>query len=265
MSATYPGAIYAPRAKVNFTGVVYDEADTDRIFAEDVSKDDAEIVAIQTELGTDPAGASATVKDRLEVIEGDIGDLESDKMSNPMTTAGDIIIGGASGAPARLAKGDDGEVLKLVSGVPSWETGGGAPDYSCRVELAETFALASDTWTEITGWASESFDTDTMHDNSTNPARITFTNAGKYCFGGTLSFVTGTTNDVTGIKIINNDSKILASQCNGNYINNAYKSVSCSGIFEFEAGDYIIVQGYSRSGVDILSTTTNIWAYLISE
>jgi hypothetical protein len=182
-----------------------------------------------------------------------------------MSEAGDIIIGGLSGAPARLAIGDNGEVLKLVSGVPSWETDEGAPDYSCRVELAETFALASDMWTDITGWASESFDTDTMHNNSTNPARITITHAGKYCFGGTLSFVTGTSDDVTGIKIIDNDSKILASQCNGNYNNIGYKSVTCSGIFEFEAGDYITVQGYSRSGVDILSTTTNFWAYLISE
>ncbi len=43
-------------------------------------------------------------------------------MTNPMTTAGDIIVGGASGAPSRLGAGTDGEVLTLVAGVPSWET-----------------------------------------------------------------------------------------------------------------------------------------------
>ena len=46
-------------------------------------------------------------------------------MENPMTTAWDIIYGGNSGTPTRLAKWDDGEVLKLVSGVPSWEADAG--------------------------------------------------------------------------------------------------------------------------------------------
>lgn len=46
--------------------------------------------------------------------------------TNPMTAAGDIIIGGTSGAPTRLAKGTDGQVLTLASGLPSWATGGSA-------------------------------------------------------------------------------------------------------------------------------------------
>lgn len=44
------------------------------------------------------------------------------KMANPMTTAGDIIYGGASGVATRLPKGDDDKVLMLKSGLPSWET-----------------------------------------------------------------------------------------------------------------------------------------------
>lgn len=35
------------------------------------------------------------------------------KMTNPMTTVNDVIVGGASGAPARLAKGTDGQVLTV--------------------------------------------------------------------------------------------------------------------------------------------------------
>lgn len=45
------------------------------------------------------------------------------KYENPMTAAGDIVIGGADGAATRLAKGNDGAVLKLVSGVPAWGEG----------------------------------------------------------------------------------------------------------------------------------------------
>jgi hypothetical protein len=39
-----------------------------------------------------------------------------------MTTSGDIIYGGTSGTGTRLAKGTDGQVLTLASGVPSWAT-----------------------------------------------------------------------------------------------------------------------------------------------
>lgn len=46
-------------------------------------------------------------------------------MSNPMTTAGDIIIGGASGTPARLAAGSNTFVLTMVSGSPAWSAAGG--------------------------------------------------------------------------------------------------------------------------------------------
>lgn len=40
---------------------------------------------------------------------------------NPMSAAGDMIIGGVSGAPARLAKQTNGDALHLVAGVPTWE------------------------------------------------------------------------------------------------------------------------------------------------
>lgn len=44
---------------------------------------------------------------------------------SPMSASGDIIYGGASGTGTRLAKGSDGQVLTLASGIPSWAAGGG--------------------------------------------------------------------------------------------------------------------------------------------
>jgi hypothetical protein len=41
-------------------------------------------------------------------------------MTNPMTTAGDIIIGGTAGAPARLGIGTSTYVLTVVAGAPAW-------------------------------------------------------------------------------------------------------------------------------------------------
>lgn len=39
---------------------------------------------------------------------------------SPMTSSGDLIIGGTSGAGTRLPKGTDGQVLTLASGLPGW-------------------------------------------------------------------------------------------------------------------------------------------------
>ena len=41
-------------------------------------------------------------------------------MTNPMTTAGDMIVGGASGAPGRVAAGTNGYVWTMVAGSPAW-------------------------------------------------------------------------------------------------------------------------------------------------
>jgi hypothetical protein len=48
-------------------------------------------------------------------------------LTNPMTTKGDIIYGGVSGAPTRLAAGTSGQVLQTngSSAAPSWVAAGG--------------------------------------------------------------------------------------------------------------------------------------------
>lgn len=45
-------------------------------------------------------------------------------MPNPMTTAGDLIVAASGGVPARLAKGTDGQVLTMASGLETWAAGG---------------------------------------------------------------------------------------------------------------------------------------------
>jgi hypothetical protein len=46
-------------------------------------------------------------------------------LTNPMTTAGDMIVGGTSGTPARLAATTNGFVLTLAAGVPVWSAAPG--------------------------------------------------------------------------------------------------------------------------------------------
>jgi hypothetical protein len=62
-------------------------------------------------------------------VNGVAANASSGLVLNPMTTAGDLILGGASGAAGRLAKGSDNYVLTIDSGthLPVWAaaTGGG--------------------------------------------------------------------------------------------------------------------------------------------
>jgi hypothetical protein len=66
-------------------------------------------------------------------------------LTNPMTAAGDMVVGGASGVPARLPAGTNGHILTLVSGVPVWaaNAGAGAPVVAIPIACGdETTALA---------------------------------------------------------------------------------------------------------------------------
>ncbi len=72
---SYPGAIYSPRTKENKPGVVYDAGQTTKLFAEDVVKDDDEIVAIETELGVNPKGIYDSVADFLQDLLTSVGTI----------------------------------------------------------------------------------------------------------------------------------------------------------------------------------------------
>jgi len=67
--AEFPTSVYSPRTKANKAGVVYDALKTKNIYAEDVSKLDAEVVAIETILGLNPSGDYDTVVEWLEALQ----------------------------------------------------------------------------------------------------------------------------------------------------------------------------------------------------
>lgn len=58
-------------------------------------------------------------------------------LTNPMTTPGDLIVGGAAGATTRLAGGADGQVLKRVGGATVWAAEGGAASKTVQVMLSD--------------------------------------------------------------------------------------------------------------------------------
>ena len=114
------------------------------------------------------------------------GDLTVGGMSNPMTTAGDIIVGGASGAPTRLAKGTDGQMLLMAAGVQAY---GNNPILAGYKETLETMAnnaidvstsnvkkrvLTANTTFTITGATSGFSHTMTLHIEGGNTYSVTW-------------------------------------------------------------------------------------------
>lgn len=68
-------------------------------------------------------------------------------MSNPMTTLGDIIVGGASGAPTRLARGTTGQSIRVkADGTLEWYTpsGGGSSGTPVNEQSGSSYTLVAD-------------------------------------------------------------------------------------------------------------------------
>lgn len=110
------------------------------------------------------------------------GTLSTTALINPMTTSGDIIYGGASGVPTRLAAGSDGNVLTLAGGVPTWAAGASTPS------LATVTGVGSTTSATITAGH--------FIDSGATANTLTYFNGSKQLtsvtIGSGLSFNTGT-------------------------------------------------------------------------
>lgn len=132
-------------------------------------------------------------------------------MANPMTTAGDMIIGGSSGAPARLQAGTNGQIIKMVAGSPAWAAESGGPGGGASVVTESGTALAatdanSGDYTRFTSASAKTYTFDSgesytvgdeYHGRNAGAGDLTLTEAGTFTLnapaGGTLVVATGGT------------------------------------------------------------------------
>ncbi len=133
-------------------------------------------------------------------------------------------------------------------GVGNYKNQGGL-DISSRVTKSADQSINNTTWTAIS-WNQEDYDTDNMHDNSTNNSRLTATTAGKYMFGLSILWASNNTGGRM-VAIYKNGSEILR------YRNSAVSATEffTSGIVEMVATDYaeIFVHQDSGSALNVLS------------
>lgn len=103
----------------------------------DVISIDSSVVALQSDLPVgeydvllnDSTVTPTSIVDLSNIVTGNSTDgyTKYNVFINPMTTAGDIILGNSSGAPSRLGIGTSGQVLTSNGTTASWQTpsGGG--------------------------------------------------------------------------------------------------------------------------------------------
>jgi hypothetical protein len=97
-----------------------------------------------------PGDVTATVV--LSHERGTSGNIPSAGMNNPMTGVGDLIRGGTSGEPARIAPGSNNSVLTLLAGVPVWSPPSGGPTIGTGTYAARPASpTEGDTYTVTSG------------------------------------------------------------------------------------------------------------------
>jgi hypothetical protein len=172
-------------------------------------------------------------------------------MTNPMTTTGDTIYSSSGSTPARLGIGSTGQVLTVAAGVPSWATpaSGSASFVGASINNESGITVASSTTTTMT-FPSESFDTNTFHDNSTNNSRFTIPagKAGYYEINYTVLYQGYSSDHNVRLAFFKNGSQICL-----------YKGASVAGVGEqnynftrtvnLAVSDYIELKVWQDSGI----------------
>lgn len=141
----------------------------------------------------------------------------------------------------------------------AWVSYGSVGDKSCRAIQNAATSIGT-TYTSI-AFQTESFDTDTIHDNTTNNSRLTIKTAGKYIVGTTVS--TATNNSMWVRILLNGTTNISGIQAGGNTGSDDSRSIVT--FYNFAVNDYVEAQ--AKMGATANSTgdgLTNFWCVRVA-
>lgn len=118
----------------------------------------------------------------------------------------------------------------------------------------------------LVAFDTELYDTDTMHDNTTNPSRIIAQTAGKYLYSGQITFATNATG-VRQLSIRKNSGGVIGGGTQvGSMTLPAVSGSATTVLFEpfmipMSVGDYIEIFGNQTSGGALASiaSQSNSW------
>jgi hypothetical protein len=179
------------------------------------------------------------------------------------TTKGDIVAATAASTISRLGVGTNGQVLTADSTAATgikWATASSSPTaVGCYIYKSASQTISTSTVTAVS-FNTESFDTDSMHDNVTDNTRITIPagKAGKYQVNSTILFA----NNTTGLRrielwlngsLFQQDSMAVSS-------NDGRAFMTIASVLNLAAADYIEIYVFQSSGgnLDVWGDNTNI-------
>ena len=174
--------------------------------------------------------------------------LDTTGMTNPMTTTGDTIYSSSGSTPARLGIGSTGQVLTVAGGIPSWAAPAAAGFVGVRATKSTSQSISNTTNTAVT-FDTETYDTNSIHDVSTNNTRFTVP-SGKAGYWGIIfngSYNSG--NGGSQVKIQKNGTSLMESEdalTSGIYTQNRIQ-----GIFDLAVADYIEIKVFQYTGSTI--------------
>src|SRR6266446_5417304 len=97
--------------------------------------------SIETVTITAPVVGTFDASGNLIALYGPGGAVALPLPTNPMTTAGDIIIGGTAGVEQRLPIGSTNQVLTVTAGAPAWGAGATASPPPVNPQTGTTYTL----------------------------------------------------------------------------------------------------------------------------
>ena len=106
-------------------------------------------------------------------------------------------------------------------------------------------------------WNAEDYDTDTMHDNSVNPSRITIKTAGIYLFTAGLNFGSGS-GATTQIFLRLNGSSVFARMI----YDASATATSVTAMYKCAVNDYVEVRVYIGTGRNVGADTSTYFSAL---
>ena len=121
---------------------------------------------------------------------------------------------------------------------------------ACKMAGSGTQNVNTATRTAIT-FSTEVFDTDTMHDTSTNTARITIKTAGVYVVTGTLEFPANAGGSVRQVEIRLNGADASLQAINSAFPGSVGVVLSVSVVGKYAVNDYLELTAYQTSGATL--------------
>jgi hypothetical protein len=128
-------------------------------------------------------------------------------------------------------------------------------DKSVRVYDGSTQSISNNSRTAV-AFDTESYDTDTMHDNSTNNERLIAKTAGKYIISGNIGFAANATGEREAWINHSADGDIAAATRAGEGDRTNYMSVTTA--YDMAADEYVVLQVYQNSGGS-LNVNNGVW------